>query len=47
MKKSYLLLANMRYLLLGIIVLGSLIGCNAPTEKDNVSIKTRNMVAHC
>ena len=35
MKKSYLLSANMRYLLLGIIVLGSLIGCNALTEKDS------------
>ena len=35
MKKSYLLLAKMRYLLLGIIVLGALIGCNMPTEKDS------------
>ncbi len=35
MKKSCLFLAHMRYILLGIIILESLIGCNMPTDKDS------------
>ncbi len=35
MKESHRLLINMRCLFLSIIVLGSLIGCNVPTEEDS------------